>query len=104
MPKVNKLNKNNLLNIEDNQDIENRLEKEYRNLIKKEMEDSDNQLRLEDSCVECYERMKEYILNCGLMIGQNLNCQNLINFVKPEKKKKRRVYKEYKLVLESIKK
>ena len=104
MPKANKLNKNNLLNIEDDEDIENRLEKEYRNLIKKEIEDSDNQLRLEDSCFECYDRMKEYILNCGLMIGQNLNCQNLINFVKPEKKQKKAVYKDYKLVLQSIKK
>ena len=62
-------------------------------------------MRLEDSCFDCYERLKEYVLNCGLMIGQNLNCQNLLDFVKDEKKEEKyKIYKEYKLKLVSIKK
>ena len=103
MTKANKLKKKRRSNIEDDDYIEDKLQEEYRNSIKNEIEDSINQVKLEDSCFECCERMKEYILNCGLMIGQNLNCQNLLDFVKPEKKIETSVYKEYKLKFVSIK-
>ena len=104
MTKANKLVKKKSSNCVDKNILEDKLQEEYRISICNEIEESDNQLRLEDVCVDCYERMKEYILNCGLMIGQNLNCQNLRNFVKPEKKIEIGVYKEYKLKLVSIKK
>ena len=103
MTKANKLKKKKRSNCVDNNVLEDKLQEEYRNFIKNDIRESDNQLRLEDSCFDCYERLKEYILNCGLMIGQNLNCQNLLDFVKPEKKRETSVYKEYKLKFVSIK-
>ena len=105
MTKANKLSKKKRrLNVEDRSAIEDKLQEEYRKSIRNEIEESNNQLKLEDRCVDCYEEMKEYILNCGLMVGQNLNCQNLIKFVKGEKGEKYKVYKDFKLKLVSIKK
>ena len=103
MTKANKLKKKKFSNCVDKNVLEDKLQKEYIKSIHNELEESDNQFKLEDKCIDCYERMKEYILNCGLMIGQNLNCQNLINFVKPEKEAKPKVYKDFKLEFINIK-
>jgi hypothetical protein len=105
MTKANKLSKKKRLNVEDRSVIEDKLQEEYRKFCSKEVEQSNNQFKLENRCIDCYEEMKEYILNCGLMVGQNLNCQNLLNFVKGEKKERDfKVYKDFKLRLVSIKK
>ena len=107
MAKANKLKKKRRSNCVDKNVLEDKRQEEYRKSLRDEIEEGDNQLKLEDRCVDCYEEMKDYILNCGLMIGQNLNCQNLINFAKDGKDGKDgkdKFYKDFKLQLVSIKK
>ena len=60
---------------------EQKLQREYLLKIKAGIIKENNTLLLEDKVYDCYQEMNEYLLNKGLLVGNKLNSQDILNFI-----------------------